>query len=48
MRIENGAAWRAARTPDGPVTLLLEQMDGAVRATAWGAGTAWALDHAPG
>lgn len=48
MRIENGAAWRAARTPDGPVTLLLEQMDGAVRAMAWGAGAAWALDHAPG
>ncbi len=48
MRIEQGAAWRAARTPDGPVTLLLEQMDGAVRATAWGAGAAWALEQAPG
>ena len=30
------------------MTLLLEQMNGAVRATAWGAGAAWALDHAPG
>lgn len=48
MRIEKAAVWRAARTPDGPVTLLLEQMDGAVRAMAWGAGAAWALDHAPG
>jgi endonuclease III len=48
MRIEERLAWRASRTPDGPVTLLLEQMSGAVRATAWGAGSAWALDHAPG
>jgi 3-methyladenine DNA glycosylase/8-oxoguanine DNA glycosylase len=48
MRIEEGVARRAARTPDGPVTLLLEQMNGAVRATAWGAGAAWALEHAPG
>ena len=48
MRIENGVAWRTARTPDGPVTLLLEQMDAAVRATAWGAGAVWALEHAPG
>jgi 3-methyladenine DNA glycosylase/8-oxoguanine DNA glycosylase len=48
MRIEKGVAWRAARTPDGRVTLLLEQMNSAVRATAWGAGAAWAVDHAPG
>jgi 3-methyladenine DNA glycosylase/8-oxoguanine DNA glycosylase len=48
MRIEKGVVWRAARTPDGPVTLLLERMTGAVRATAWGTGAAWALDHAPG
>jgi 3-methyladenine DNA glycosylase/8-oxoguanine DNA glycosylase len=48
MRIEERTAWRAARTPDGPVTLLLEQMDGTVRATSWGQGAAWALDHAPG
>jgi 3-methyladenine DNA glycosylase/8-oxoguanine DNA glycosylase len=48
MRIEKGVTWRAARTPDGPATLLLEQMNGAVRATAWGAGAAWALDRAPG
>jgi 3-methyladenine DNA glycosylase/8-oxoguanine DNA glycosylase len=48
MRIEKGVAWRAARTPDGPVTLLLEQMNGSVRATAWGVGAARALEHAPG
>ncbi len=48
MRIEKGATWRAARTPNGSVTLLLEQMRGAVRASAWGAGAAWALEHAPG
>ena len=48
MRIERGVAWRAARTPDGPVTLLLEPMNGAVRGTAWGEGSSWALDRAPG
>ncbi|HET6792677.1 MAG TPA: DNA-3-methyladenine glycosylase 2 family protein [Actinomycetota bacterium] len=48
MRIVGRTTWRAARTPDGPVTLLLEQMNGSVRATAWGAGASWALEHAPG
>jgi 3-methyladenine DNA glycosylase/8-oxoguanine DNA glycosylase len=48
MRIEERTAWRAARTPGGSVTLLLEQVDGAVRTTAWGPGAAWALEHAPG
>jgi 3-methyladenine DNA glycosylase/8-oxoguanine DNA glycosylase len=48
MRIEPGEAWRASRTPEGPVTLRLEQAGGRVRATAWGAGATWALEHAPG
>jgi 3-methyladenine DNA glycosylase/8-oxoguanine DNA glycosylase len=39
----SGTAWRATRTPDGPVTLLVEARDGAVRARAWGPGCAWAL-----
>ncbi len=47
MRIEGREAWRAARTPEGPATLLLQQGDGQVRATGWGPGAAWALDHAP-
>ena len=44
MRAEvSGTTWRATRTPDGPVTLLVEARDGAVRARAWGPGSAWAL-----
>ena len=39
MRIEGREAWRAARTPEGPATLLLQQGDGRVRATGWGPGT---------
>lgn len=41
------SAWRASRTPDGPVTLHI-QVDGRrVTATAWGAGSEWALDRLP-
>ena len=47
LRFEvSGSAWRASRTPAGPVTLLLEQVDGSVRVRAWGPGTAWALAQA--
>jgi 3-methyladenine DNA glycosylase/8-oxoguanine DNA glycosylase len=46
MRIEGGEVWRAARTPEGPATLRLEQVGGAVVATAWGPGASWALEHA--
>ena len=35
MRIEGREAWRAARTPEGPVTLRLVPADGMVVATAW-------------
>jgi 3-methyladenine DNA glycosylase/8-oxoguanine DNA glycosylase len=48
MRIEGREVWRAARTPEGPVTLRLGQGSGTVAATAWGPGSAWALEHAPG
>lgn len=48
MRIEGREAWRAARTPEGPVTLRLVPRDGTVVATAWGSGTGWALDRTPG
>jgi 3-methyladenine DNA glycosylase/8-oxoguanine DNA glycosylase len=48
MRIEDGTVWRAARTPEGPATLRLDQVGGGVRATAWGSGASWALAHAPG
>ena len=49
LRFEaSGSAWRATRTPDGPVTLFIEARDGTVRARAWGPGTAWALARVDG
>jgi 3-methyladenine DNA glycosylase/8-oxoguanine DNA glycosylase len=57
MRFEvSGSCWRASRTPDGPVTILVERTpdgdgDGgggaSVRVRAWGPGSAWALAQAP-
>jgi 3-methyladenine DNA glycosylase/8-oxoguanine DNA glycosylase len=47
-RIDGGTTWRGIRTPDGPVTLRVDQRaDGDVHAQAWGAGADWALDHVP-
>jgi 3-methyladenine DNA glycosylase/8-oxoguanine DNA glycosylase len=44
LRFEvSGSAWRASRTPGGPVTLLLEHRPEGVRARAWGPGSEWAL-----
>jgi 3-methyladenine DNA glycosylase/8-oxoguanine DNA glycosylase len=61
MRFEvSGTCWRATRTPDGPVTLLIElTASGAangrnggsarsVRGRAWGPGARWALDRLEG
>jgi 3-methyladenine DNA glycosylase/8-oxoguanine DNA glycosylase len=44
-----GTVWRAAATPDGPVTLRLQPRPsaGEVVAAAWGAGASWALDTVP-
>ena len=40
--------WRATRTPAGPATVRLRSMgDGSIDAQAWGAGAAWAVEHAP-
>jgi hypothetical protein len=41
-----GQLWKAARTPDSPVTLQLARAPGGVAARAWGPGAAWALDRA--
>jgi 3-methyladenine DNA glycosylase/8-oxoguanine DNA glycosylase len=44
LRFEvSGSAWRASRTPEGPVTLLVERTGDAIRVRGWGPGTAWAL-----
>jgi 3-methyladenine DNA glycosylase/8-oxoguanine DNA glycosylase len=40
--------WRATRTPDGPATTSFALEGDGVRATAWGPGAAWALEHADG
>jgi hypothetical protein len=46
LRFEvSGSAWRASRTPDGPVTLLVELRKGMVRARAWGSGATWSLER---
>jgi 3-methyladenine DNA glycosylase/8-oxoguanine DNA glycosylase len=45
----DGAVWRTARTPEGPVTvrLTVRRGDGVVEAQAWGRGAAWVLDAVP-
>jgi 3-methyladenine DNA glycosylase/8-oxoguanine DNA glycosylase len=43
----DGALWRTARTPDGPVALRLEQRRDGVHATGWGPGAAWMVDRVP-
>jgi 3-methyladenine DNA glycosylase/8-oxoguanine DNA glycosylase len=48
LRFSNdGSAWRATRTPDGPATLRLVPDGAAIRALAWGPGAAWVIDQAP-
>ena len=39
--------WRASRTPEGSVTLHVAVHGTEVEATAWGPGSAWALEQAP-
>lgn len=46
MRHQDGAIWRATRTPDGAATLRLEQRNGAVKVQGWGPGAQWAVAHA--
>lgn len=44
----DGRVWRAARTPEGPVTLVIApQVDDRVEAAAWGPGAEWALEQLP-
>lgn len=46
-----GVVWRAARTPDGPVTLRLQHQSAGdgdrIVAHAWGSGAQWTLDGLP-
>src|SRR5438132_3180494 len=46
--VRPGEAWRATRTPEGPVTLRLSSaLGGRIDAEAWGPGATWALETAP-
>jgi len=45
--IDGSVIWRAVRTPSGPSTLVLRPIGDEVRASAWGAGAAHALDLVP-
>ncbi len=49
FRFDGGLVWRAIRTPAGAATMRLAVVpaDGAVVASAWGPGAAWALDSLP-
>ena len=46
MRHEDGAIWRATRTPAGPAAVQLEHRNGCVDVRAWGSGAEWAVAHA--
>src|SRR5579872_4736863 len=49
MRVGRGQVWRATRTPAGPATVQLQATasPARLRARAWGAGAAWAVDRLP-
>ncbi|GAC1667586.1 MAG: 3-methyladenine DNA glycosylase [Candidatus Dormibacteraceae bacterium] len=47
LRIDGTDAWRATRTPEGPATIHLRQVEGAVEVEAWGPGAEWTVAQAP-
>jgi 3-methyladenine DNA glycosylase/8-oxoguanine DNA glycosylase len=47
IRFEPNGVWRAARTPDGPATLRLQQAGDRMVADAWGAGAHWLVGRVP-
>ena len=46
LRHQEGAIWRATRTPAGAATTRLQHRDGFVDVQAWGPGARWAVEHA--
>lgn len=46
-RLEGGRLARATRTPEGPATLLVEQIGEEVLGKAWGPGAEWLLEAMP-
>jgi 3-methyladenine DNA glycosylase/8-oxoguanine DNA glycosylase len=47
IRVADGEAWFATRSPAGPATLHLTGGGHRLAAEAWGPGRDWVLDHAP-
>lgn len=47
IRFAQDGVWRAARTPDGPVTLRLQLDESRVVADAWGEGASWLVGRVP-
>src|SRR5438270_230556 len=47
MRHQDGALWRATRTPEGAATLRLLHRNREVEVEGWGPGAGWAVAHAP-
>lgn len=47
IKLRSDQAFRASRTPDGPVTLHLRVEDDRLHANAWGPGAEWALAQVP-
>ena len=44
---DDGALWRASRTPDGPVSYRLVRAGEEIACSAWGPGASWLLDGLP-
>ncbi len=47
VRIGADGVWRATRTPNGPATQHLSQMQGAITSRSWGPGAHWLAERAP-
>jgi 3-methyladenine DNA glycosylase/8-oxoguanine DNA glycosylase len=46
LRIDHDEVWRATRTPNGPSTIHLRQVDGGIEVEAWGPGAEWSAARA--
>ena len=46
LRLRDGDAWRATLTPEGPATVHLQHVNGAVEVESWGPGATWAAARA--
>ncbi|WIE65021.1 DNA-3-methyladenine glycosylase 2 family protein [Curtobacterium sp. MCLR17_036] len=47
FQVVGPVVWLALRTPRGPASVAIRQAGGTIAVSAWGAGSAWAVEHAP-